>query len=119
MPPAEIAKALQGETVHVPAVFDAEAYAVVRRELRRGRLDEHAGLAALFQVRRLSAARHAIGPLLLEAFDLRDRFGSHDVFYAVLAHRLEATVVTSDKPFARACDGYVPVRVVPTAESRP
>jgi len=105
-----IGRALRGESVHVPAIFDAEAYAVVHRELRRGRLSEREGLAALFQIRRLSAARHALSPLLLEAFGVRDRFGAHDVFYAVLARRLGAVLVTSDAPLARACEGYVPVR---------
>jgi predicted nucleic acid-binding protein len=99
--------------VHVPAIFDAEAYAVVRRELRRGRLSEPAGLAALYHIRRLTAARHAIGPLLLDAFSVRDRFGAHDVFYAVLARRLGATLVTTDVPLSRACAGYVRVEIVP------
>jgi predicted nucleic acid-binding protein len=98
--------------VHVPAIFDAEAYAVVRRELRRGRLSESAGLAALFHIRRLTAARHATGPLLLDAFNVRDRFVAHDVFYAVLARRLGATLVTTDVALGRACAGYVPVRLL-------
>ena len=98
--------------MHVPAIFDAETYAVVRRELRRGRLSEREGLGALFHIRRLSAARHALSPLLLDAFGVRDRFGAYDVFYAVLAHRLGATLVTSDVPLGRACAGYVPVRLV-------
>jgi predicted nucleic acid-binding protein len=104
--------------VHVPAIFDAEAYAVVRRELRRGRLSEREGLAALFHIRRLSAARHALSPLMLEAFGVRDRFGAHDIFYAVLARRLGATLVTTDAPLGRACAGYVPVRLLsPGADS--
>lgn len=101
---------MRGQSVHVPAIFDAEAYAVVRRELRRGRLSEREGLLALFHIRRLSAARHALSPLMLEAFGVRDRFGAYDVFYAVLAKRLGAVLVTSDGPLARACDGYVSVR---------
>jgi predicted nucleic acid-binding protein len=105
-------RALRGETVHVPAIFDAEAYAVVRRELRRGRLSEPEGLGALFHIRRLTAARHAVSPMLLEAFSVRDRFGAHDVFYAVLARRLGATLVTTDGPLGRACAGYVPVRLL-------
>ena len=98
--------------MHVPAIFDAEAHAVVRRELRRGRLSERDGLGALFHIRRLTAARHAIGPMLLEAFSVRDRFGAHDVFYAVLAHRLGATLVTTDASLSRACAGYVRVEML-------
>ena len=108
---------LRGETVHVPAIFDAEAFAVIRREMRRGRLNERDGLGALFHIRRLTAARHAIGPMLLEAFTVRDRFGAHDVFYAVLARRLDATLVTTDAPLGRACAGYVPVRLLPTGRA--
>lgn len=98
--------------VHLPVHFDAEVWAVLRRELLRQRLTLGEVLGALFLLRALIAERHPIADLLLDAVSLRDRFGAHDVFYAILARRLGATLVTADRPLSRAAQGYVDVRFI-------
>lgn len=112
-PPArQIAAVLKGEDVHLPAHFDAEVFAAVRREVLRSRVPVARALVALDEAERLIATRHSIAGMLVEALALRDRFGGHDVFFAILARRLGARLVTCDGRFARAARGYVPVELV-------
>jgi len=75
---------------------------------------DRSGLALLLTAR-LVAERVSLLPLYAEAFTLRDRFGPADVFYAVLARSLSATLVTSDAGLARAARGYVDVRYLAAA----
>lgn len=67
-------------------------------------------VAALEDLRRILVTRHMIGGMVFEAMALRDRFGPHDVFFAILARQLGATLVTTDARLARAAEGYVRVR---------
>lgn len=90
--------------------FDAEAFAALRRAVLTGRLSLVAAVEALDDLRHVVVTRHAITGMLPEAMALRDRFGAHDVFFAILARRLDATLVTSDARLARAAEGYVRVR---------
>ena len=99
--------------VHVPAQFEAEVFVAIRRQLQQRLVDLDSALVALFALRRLRTERHLIADLLPEALMLRDRFGGHDVFYALLAKRLGATLVTADGSLALAAQGYVDVRYVP------
>lgn len=101
--------------VRVPAHFDAEVFAAVRRLVRRRIVAvDRAGLGLLFTAR-LVAGRVSLLPLYAEAFNVRERFGPSDVFYAVLARSLSATLVTSDAALARAARGYVDVRYIASA----
>lgn len=105
-----IEDALRAEDIRVPAHFDAEAFSALRRGVLTRRVPLDRALAALDELRRLVAARHAIGGMLFEAMALRDRFGARDVFFAILARQLDATLITSDARLARAAEGYVRVR---------
>jgi predicted nucleic acid-binding protein len=96
----------------VPAIFDAEIFSATKRWLRRGIITRDRAEAMLLSTARLAAERRTVTDLLAEAFALRDRFGSHDVFYVALARRLGATLVTTDRPLARAATGYVDVTFV-------
>jgi predicted nucleic acid-binding protein len=106
-----IERRLLGQSVLVPAHFDAEAYAAIRRAVRRGTLPAEEGSIALLRIATLAAERIALAELLARAFAERDRFGAHDVFYAVLARRESALLVTTDAPLARACEGFVEVEL--------
>lgn len=88
-------------------LFDAEAYSALRRAIRAGQITAADGAARLGAIAGLAAERVAILPLLAEAFSLRDRFGSFDVFYAVVARQSNVPLVTNDIHLARACEGYV------------
>lgn len=103
---------LLGERMRVPAHFDAEVLATVRKALRLSRIEEEQARVALFHLRRLRAERVALTPLLAEAFALRDRIGVYDAFYAIVARLSEATLVTCDRGLARAAAGYCKVELV-------
>ncbi len=107
-----IRAALTDQELRVPAHFDAEVFAAVKRLARQGRVDSERAQLALLGAARLAAERVALVPLFPLAFRVRDRFGAADVFYAVLARSLSATLVTSDAALARAARGYVDVRYV-------
>ncbi len=110
---APIGRLIEQEVLHVPAHFDAEILAALRREVLSRRVALDTALRALLEVQQLVATRHAITGMLLDAMALRDRFGGHDVFFALLARQLDATLVTSDRRLAGAAEGYVRVRFFP------
>lgn len=109
---AAVETQLLGERMLVPAHFDAEVLAALRKFLRLRRIDEEQARVALFHVRGLRAERVALTPLLAEAFALRDRFAAYDAFYAIVARLSGATLVTCDRGLARAADGYCDVEYV-------
>lgn len=96
----------------MPALFDAEVFAAVRRALRRGIVTPERARSMLLWTARLVAERRIMTDLLAEAFALRDRFGPHDVFYVCVAMRHRATLVTSDQGLSRAAAAYVEVALV-------
>lgn len=96
--------------VTVPAHFDAEIGSALRRMLRQRRIElaraeEAVRLSVGYRAERTAITHHAI-----RAFALRDRFSSGDVWYALLALELGATLVTCDQGLAHASEGFVPVR---------
>lgn len=105
-----IQAALRDEDIRAPVHLDAEVFTALRRLVRTQSVALADAVTALEELRRLLVTRHTIGGMVFEAMALRDRFGGHDVFFAILARQLEATLVTSDARLARAAEGYVRVR---------
>jgi predicted nucleic acid-binding protein len=103
---------LLGERMRVPAHFDVEVLAAVRKSLRLRRIDEEQARIGIFHLHGLRAERIAIGPLVAEAFALRDRIGVYDAFYAIVARLSEATLLTTDRSLARAAKSYCKVEFV-------
>lgn len=108
---ARVGDLIRGQTLIVPAHFDAEALAGIRRLVLRRILSPELGVLALERIARLEAERVPITPLFAAAFGERDRFGPYDALYAVLAKRESALLVTADASFARACQGFVTVEL--------
>ena len=106
---AVVEDALRGEQVQVPAHFDAEALAGIRRLVRKRLLSPDQGAKVLARLQSMQVDRVPLPPLLAAAFAERDRFSPHDALYAVLARRESARLVTVDHRFARACEGFVDV----------
>jgi predicted nucleic acid-binding protein len=100
------------ERIRVPAHFDAEVLAALRKSLRLRQIEEEQALVAVFHLHGLRAERVALRPLVAEAFALRDRIGVYDAFYAIVARLSEATLLTSDRGLARAAKGYCKVEYV-------
>lgn len=109
----EIAAAIVGERLRVPAHFDKEVFTAVLRLLRQRSITADQAALGLARTARLPAERVALAQMLAEAYVMRDRFSPGDVFYAVLARRSSAVLVTCDASLARAADGYAEVRFVP------
>lgn len=98
--------------MRVPAHFDAEVLAAVRKSVRLRRIEEEQARVAIFHLRGLRAQRIALTPMLAEAFALRDRMGVYDAFYAIVARLSDATLLTTDRGLARAAKGYCKVEYV-------
>lgn len=114
-------RSLVDQQAHVPAHFDFEVLAALRRMLFGGAIGESQAEGGLAATARLPALRTPLAPLLAEAYGLRSVFSAGDVFYVVLARRLSATLVTLDAPLARTAASYVEVSLIeePTGSSPP
>jgi predicted nucleic acid-binding protein len=88
----------------MPAHFEADAYAGLRRMTTRGTLGRAVLPTALQRVSELQGERVPLAPLLPTAFRLFDHVGAHDSFYVALALARGATLLTSDAPLARAAE---------------
>jgi predicted nucleic acid-binding protein len=90
------------ETATTPANFDAEAYGALRRLYLRGVISRERAVDAIASLRAFPASRVPIRPMVEAAALYIDRFGSHDVFYALLALYAQCPLLTCDASLARA-----------------
>lgn len=86
----------------MPAHFEADAYAGLRRMVSIGEIDRGRLSAAIDLLAKMTAERVPLAPLLPAAYELYDRVGAHDVFYVVIARLRGLPLLTSDGPLARA-----------------
>lgn len=108
----DIGRHLKGASVRVPAHFDVEAFGTIMRLLRLGTISELEAILGLSQIVRLPAERVAVAEMLAEAYALRTRFSSNDTFYAIIARRSSALLVTCDARLARAAEGFADVSFI-------
>lgn len=108
----DVASAVGGERVRVPAHFDAEVVSGVRRALSLGLVPLTEAAAAIRATVEFEAERAAISDLVTQAFALRDRFSTGDSFYFLVALDSGATLVTCDRGQARAAEGLVGVTFI-------
>lgn len=90
----------EGGSIIVPAHFEADAYAGLRRMANTGKIARTAVPVALDRVGRMTAEHIPLAPLLGAAYGLYDRVGAHDVFYVVIARARGCPLVTTDRPLA-------------------
>jgi predicted nucleic acid-binding protein len=93
---------LRGSAWHAPAHVDAEALSALGRLERAGRLDDVAAADGLLALSELPIERHAVSPLLLGAWTLRNELRLVDGLYVELARQLGMRLVTTDQRLARA-----------------
>lgn len=91
-----------GTAVHLPHLVDAEVLSVLRSLVRRREISEVRARAALEDLSAVRATRHAAGPFLARAWELRMNVTAHDALYVGLAETLDAPLVTCDGRLARA-----------------
>jgi predicted nucleic acid-binding protein len=93
---------LRGSTWHAPAHVDAEVLSALGRLERAGRLDDVEAADGLLALSELPIERHAVSPLLLGAWTLRNELRLVDGLYVELARQLGMRLVTTDQRLARA-----------------
>jgi predicted nucleic acid-binding protein len=93
---------LRGSAWHAPAHVDAEVLSALGRLERAGRLDDVEAADGLLALSELPIERHAVSPLLLGAWTLRNELRLVDGLYVELARRLGMRLITTDRRIARA-----------------
>lgn len=88
----------------MPAHFEADAYAGLRRMVSTRMIGRDDLRIALQRVAGVRGARVPLAPLLSAAYELFDDVGAHDSFYVALALGRGATLVTADGTLARAAE---------------
>ena len=106
------ARLIANERLAVPAHFDAEVYAALRRHLRRGLLPRTRLDVIVGRLVALPADRVPLGPLLPEAHALADRLSAADAFYVALARSLKSQLLTTDARLAESGAGLARTRLV-------
>lgn len=86
----------------MPAHFDVEVYASLRRLFRRGLLARTRLDLIAVLLRSLAAERVALTALMPEAHRLADRLAAPDAFYVALARAQSCELITADARLAAA-----------------
>jgi predicted nucleic acid-binding protein len=90
------------EECHSPHLIDVEVTQALRRLLRAGEVSADRAAEAIEDLVDLDLHRHAHLDLLTRAWTLREHVTAYDAMYVALAEALGATVVTCDRPLAKA-----------------
>lgn len=109
---ANEAQILAAAPLRAPHLLDAELTQAIRRQVRHGQLTVVAGRALLDDLADLPIERFPHIPLVAGVWRLRDRVSAYDGFYVVLARLLDETLLTADRPLARAVRQLVRVELV-------
>jgi predicted nucleic acid-binding protein len=110
--------AARGQPAVVPANFDAEVYAALRRTYLERRIDLPSLRALVDQLRGFDAERVALTQYLSGVTQLVDVLGAHDVFYVLLAIGRACPLLTCDLRLARAA-ARLGVEVIAVDRARP
>ena len=90
------------DELHAPHLVDVEVVQGLRRLVRMGELSSARADEAIADLVDLDLHRHPHVDLLRRAWKLRDNVSAYDAMYVVLAEAIEATIVTCDRPLAKA-----------------
>ena len=100
------------DELHVPHLVDVEVVKALRRLVRTGEVSPGRAEEAIADLIDLDLHRHPHLDLLGRAWKLRDNISIYDAMYVTLAEAIEATVVTCDRPLAKAPGHRVRIEVV-------
>jgi predicted nucleic acid-binding protein len=90
------------DELHAPHLVDVAVVQGLRRLVRMGEVSSGRADEAIVDLADLDLHRHPHVDLLGRAWKLRDNVSAYDAMYVALAEALEATVVTCDRPLAKA-----------------
>jgi len=91
-----------GDELHAPHLVDVEVVQGLRRLVRFGEVSSGRADEAIVDLADLDLHRHPHVDLLSRAWKLRDNVSAYDAMYVALAEAIEATIVTCDRPLAKA-----------------
>jgi predicted nucleic acid-binding protein len=91
-----------GEEFHSPHLMDVEVIQGLRRLVRSDEVSATRAAEAVEDLGDLDLHRHAHVTLLTRAWQLRENVTAYDAVYVALAEALGATMITCDKPLAKA-----------------
>jgi len=101
----------ENDKLQAPHLIDLEVLQVIRRRARLGELDASRARLAIDDLEQLPMERHPHDSFIRVIWHLRNNFTMYDAAYVALAIALDATLITSDAPLARAAAPYLPVEV--------
>lgn len=114
----DVARArLRGETLAAPELVDLEVASVLRRQNRRGVLDDRRARLAMTDLAALPVHRAAHLALVPRCWELRDNLTCYDAAYVALAEALDATFLTADRRLAHAAGPTCTIELL-TADGR-
>lgn len=93
------------EALAAPDCAGVELGRYLRRHTLSGQLDAADAHRTFVTLRALGVETYPTGPLLADAFALRDNFTFDDALYVALARRLDEPLATTDTRLARAAAG--------------
>jgi predicted nucleic acid-binding protein len=94
--PDDLGARFSTEVIAAPELLDVEVAQVLRRFVRKNRLDAERARAALDDLVLLPIARYPRASLIGRAFALRDDVTAYDGVYIALAEQLNGTLWTRD-----------------------
>ena len=90
------------EALAAPDCAEVDVGRYLRRHTLSGEIDANNAQRSLGVFRALGVETYPVGPLLTEAFALRDDFTFDDALYVALARLLGEPLATTDAKLARA-----------------
>jgi predicted nucleic acid-binding protein len=103
--------ARQGETLHVPHLFEIEVLHAMRSLTFRGTVSSERAQLALDRLRNTRLVRYPHTPLAERIWDLRENLTAYDAAYVALAEALDAPLITADARLAQAPGIHATVEV--------
>jgi predicted nucleic acid-binding protein len=95
--------------LYVPYLCDVEILSTLRNRLLRDELDFARALEAATDYFALRLRRHDHAQLAGRVIELHSNFTAYDATYVALAEHLGATLLTVDRPLARAVQRHTEV----------
>jgi predicted nucleic acid-binding protein len=100
------------DELHAPHLLDVEVVQGLRRLVRTGEVPSGRAAEAIGDLTDLDLHRHAHVDLMARAWKLRDNISAYDAMYVALAEAIEATIITSDGPLAKAPGHHARIEVI-------
>ncbi len=93
---------VEGESFHVPHLFDLEIIQVLRRYVHHHILSNHRATQAMDDYLDFPLTRYPHQPLLSRIWELREHVTAYDAAYVSLAEVLNIPLITCDEKLATA-----------------